>query len=84
MSEDQDLPVDGAAGRSTGRRQYNRRSSDVAPPYFEVFERIAVALERAAEAFERSADAPGARQISLDPPTPRTERPAARGDLRER
>ena len=35
--------------RVTGeQRRYNRRSpvSDVAPPYYEVFERIAVALER--------------------------------------
>ena len=78
MNEDQDLPLDApATERAAGRRRYTRRATDVAPPYFEVFERIAVALER-------TADALGNRQISLDPPAPRTERPAPRGTRRER
>jgi hypothetical protein len=75
---DQDMPPDvPASSRSAGRRHYNRRSTDVSPPYFEVFERIAAALER-------TADALGGRQISLDPPAPRTERPAPSEELRRR
>lgn len=37
--------------RKDSRRRYNRRQGDapVAPPYFVVFERIAVALERIAQ-----------------------------------
>ena len=41
-------PTDGPAERRGGRRRtYNRRSdeNDPSPPYFEVFERIATALE---------------------------------------
>ena len=49
MSEETNQPpVDRRGGR---RRTYNRRrdDSDVGPPYFEVFERIALSLEHIEE-----------------------------------
>jgi hypothetical protein len=32
--------------RGEDRRQYNRRATDRSPPYYQVFERIALALEQ--------------------------------------
>jgi hypothetical protein len=56
----------------TERRRYNRRSQsgEMSPPYFEVFERIALALE----AIQRSM--PGPEIATPKPrrmPTPRSE-----------
>lgn len=47
-----DPEADSSSERRLGRRRtYNRRreDKDVTPPYFEVFERIAMALERIAD-----------------------------------
>lgn len=65
-------PADRTAERRGGRRRsYNRRSDDQdpSPPYFEVFDRIATALERI-EAVLRTA------QVTL--PDVETRRPANR------
>ena len=48
------------------RRRYNRRApvSDVTPPYFETFDRIAVALERIERALEQEVASPDATEGS--------------------
>ncbi len=54
------------------RRRYNRRSlpGEIGPPYFEVFERIALALEAIQHAMpDRSAAPPKPRRM----PSPRAE-----------
>ena len=50
------------------RRRYNRRTSaaDTPPPYYETFERIAVALEGIRDAL-------GGRRSEPQPPAPRRE-----------
>jgi hypothetical protein len=67
---DADAPPAEQDRRTHGeRRTYTRRTPQVTPPYFEVFERIAVALESIATAV-------GQRQVVLpsDPPRPRPSR----------
>jgi len=43
-----DIELPDADDRRGGddRRQYNRRGADRSPPYFQVFERIAISLEQ--------------------------------------
>lgn len=59
------------------QRRYNRRSpvSDVSPPYYEIFDRIALALEGVERALtdlvERGVPRSGSR--TSGPPTPRDE-----------
>ena len=46
VDEERTPPLERRAGATGERRRYNRRTtSDVTPPYFETFERIAQALE---------------------------------------
>jgi hypothetical protein len=69
-----DTTAPGGPDRRAGeRRRYNRRSSDtqVTPPYFEAFERIAIALEGIRDQL-------AARQVVLPPESAPTRPPVAR------
>jgi hypothetical protein len=67
------LTVEHPERRAGDRRKYNRRSGDEGqfPPYYEVFERIAVALERIAATVAPPAGRPGTQPGA---PVPREAR----------
>lgn len=57
------------------RRRYNRRTTpgEVSPPYFEVFERIAIALEEIQQALTSPPAPAKARSTGRRTPSPRSE-----------
>lgn len=72
-----DGSADGGERRAGERRRYNRRRPEdaVTPPYYEAFERMAVALEGIREQLA------GRTHISL-PPDPAAVPPSPRGGAR--
>ena len=72
-----DAAADGAERRAGERRRYNRRRPEdaVTPPYYEAFERMAVALEGIREQLAART------HISL-PPDPTAVPPSPRGGAR--
>lgn len=72
-------PTTGAERRAPGeQRRYNRRTptAQASPPYFEVFERIAAALERIGD---RLPVPPTVTLPTADPSRPRLPRPGPPG-----
>lgn len=66
--------TDHGPGGDTERRRYNRRGgpAELSPPYYEIFERIAVALEGIRRALEHTPPAgPGGTEGRM--PAPRSE-----------
>jgi hypothetical protein len=61
VDEERTAPLDRRGGGTGERRRYNRRTtSDVTPPYFETFERIANALEGIRDELAKGpSDSPG-------------------------
>lgn len=59
VDEERTAPLERRGGTGE-RRRYNRRTtSDVTPPYFETFERIASALEGIRDELAKGPDRPG-------------------------